>query len=184
MTAVGIASDDYARVFVDTYAYSTTLGMGDVGRYDTNIPLLDELADGPLLTASRHDWPATLDLTFDFSGERLTTMTATLYDSSGYSGPFTFQLCVPDADIGCDEHWRQTVPAPATGSSWQTTFTPLVPTNELPLYGVVRVLAEDEGEIIRWFQVAGGVGPGHENGEAPMGDGPAQVLTMARAAHR
>jgi hypothetical protein len=94
-------------------------------------------------------------------------------------------LCSPDRSQGC--YLKGTVSG--SDKDWQITFEN--PDGQaLPRYGVVRVLSS-AGELINWYQLQGGVGPAHSEGDAPlrdglvtvdpvddMGDAPVQVVVM------
>jgi hypothetical protein len=55
--------------------------------------------------------------------------------------------------------------------TWTASFAPLAGSSEFPLDRVIRVQAPDVGEIIRWVNDAGGVGPAGRDAHAPLNDG-------------
>lgn len=165
----GISSGDRARIFVDRYATADTPG----GRFVYPGTAADdgELTDGRTLTATRAEWEASLDARYGIRGTAMTTMTVVL-DSNGtaLNQPPVAQLCAIEVTVGCHPDWKQTMTQTDTGT-WTTTFTPLSGNGSLMRYGVVWVRAPGVGDLIRWFQAAGGVGPAHADADAPLRDG-------------
>lgn len=171
----GVSPSARVRVFVDQY--SSPLLTGQRWVYPAAVgddPILGETATIRVAPDTR---AASLDLTFNSLGPLVTTLTATLTTPTPLADPPTFQLCAPEAETGCPAAfpWHQTM-APANGG-WSATFN-AAPGQELPRYGLVRIQTPPAGEIIRWYQVAGGVGPGHMEADAPMLDGAAMIDTI------
>lgn len=176
---LGIDLQDRARVHVDRYTTASISG----GRFlfpNPAMPAVDPvLSDGLMPQAIADTWQASLDATYALSGSNLTTMTLILTTPIGVGNEATAQLCVPEAAIGCNPGWRKTMASVPGTVTWTATFTPLMGTAELPRYGVIQIQAPDIGELIRWFQDSGGVGPAHEDGHAPLRDGHVMVDTNA-----
>lgn len=87
--------------------------------------------------------------------------------------PPLIQLCSLDAAVGCAEKWQ--VKATNLLGQWRATFEPLDGMDEMPRLLVVRVQdvsgrAPYPGDVMRWVQFAGGVGPGHVDADAPLLD--------------
>lgn len=174
---LGVSSQDRARIFIDQYASGDAAG----GRFVySGMPADDgALTDGATLTAQRAGWEASLDAQYGVRGTRTTTMTL-LLDSGDTvldQAPVA-QLCAVEVTVGCDQRWEQTMTQSEAGI-WTTTFTPLPGNNSIMRYGVVRVRAPAVGEIVRWFQAAGGVGPAHKDADAPLRDGTFMVNARA-----
>lgn len=178
ITLLGVDTKaDRMRVFVDVYARGGFPG----GRFI--FPDASEVDKIPG-TAVLHpdEWKSSLDATFAAADGNIEQMTVTVTSLSHDLGASAVaQLCVPDAAVGCPmgSEWQQPL-VPIGGDKWTAVFTPLAGGETLPLYGVVRVQAPGAGEIIRWFQVSGGVGPGHHDGLAPLRDGSVTVNAVAR----
>jgi hypothetical protein len=137
-------------------------------------PIYDDLP----ITAQHDAWQASLDASYSAAGGLLTVMTLTLTSESPLlAAAPEAQLCDVAQATGCPTGaWRQTMaPLPGDPTAWQAVFGPLPGEPELPLFGVVHVTAPGVGEIVRWFQVAGGVGPAHIDADAPLRDGPLMV---------
>jgi hypothetical protein len=171
ITLLGHKKDDRIRIFVDLPAADGVPG----GRFVyPQTPTEDhELHDGDVVVARSDKWQASLDAQYQMSGSLRTAMTVIVTETSGITP--SAQLCAMDASIGCHPFWRvaEMNLEQQLGDKriWTATFTPLNNRDELPLYGVVRVQAPEVGELIRWFQAAGGVPPAHEGGDAPLRDG-------------
>jgi hypothetical protein len=58
--------------------------------------------------------------------------------------------------------------------TWTATFNAPV-NSSLSKYGLLQVRASGHGELWRWFQSLGGVGPAYDDGEAPLLDGMAMA---------
>jgi len=178
ITLFGIEPASRARVFLDRYAAAGITG----GRFVFPPPggSDPQLRGGQTLRLEPSSWRASLDAAYDMDGPRLTTMTVTLTSLDALPAAPTAQLCTPAADTGCpdDPGWRQLM-QPSGPTTWTATFTapPVTapPGVELPRFGAIRVQASGVGELIRWFQAAGGVGPGHIDGQAPLRDGHVMV---------
>ena len=60
------------------------------------------------------------------------------------------------------------------GAAWTASY--IVPDGAtLPRHGVLRIDSADAGTLMRWYQAAGGVGPAHMPGFAPLADSLATV---------
>jgi hypothetical protein len=161
-------------VFVDRYSMGGVTG----GRYVYQSPAGPDplLSNGQTLQATPSTWTASLDVAYGVTDSRVTTMTVTLVSPQALATAPTIQLCVPAAEIGCpnDPAWRKTMQA--VGSiTWTAALTA---GGEIPGYGLLRVQTANLGELIRWYQQAGGVGPAHIPGNAPRRDGVAMVDSL------
>jgi hypothetical protein len=123
--------------------------------------------------------PFTVRHTFELLDNRVAGLTL-FWKAGGALAAPRAQLCSLDAAVGCHPSW-QTAPA-YSGGWWQAQFSPLPGQLELPRYLIVRLWdsadAGPEKELIQWLQVAGGVGPTHNDGMAPLLDG--MVMVNAR----
>lgn len=171
---VGADSDSKLRVFFDRYQDKRALG-GENYVYLENSNILDL---GGKVNLEPNPWPATLTFDWEFADERLNRMLITI-SSVEEMGDVTVQLCVPEATRGC--FWDATTSSFFADGRyhWKTVFdvdeSGVYP--EVPLYGIVRAFSEKGGEVINWYQVAGGVGPAHMFIDAPMVEGAAMVNT-------
>lgn len=174
-TLFDITQEDGVRVFVDRYRTPGRSG----GRFVfPGSPSDDGLIPSDPFDAETQSssWPASLDASFALTGDRFDTLTMTLTAPALNVAPGA-QLCDMDAGIGCHSDWQQTMVQPdPLKSEWVAVFTPRAGADELPPYGIVRVTTPD-GELIRWYQMLGGVGPAHKDGHAPLRDGPVMVDT-------
>lgn len=132
------------------------------------------LASGQTLQLVVDPWQASLDVAYGMVGPLLTTMTVTLASPQALATLPIAQLCAPASTTGCptDPAWRKTMQS--NGNLWRAAFEAPAG-SELPHYGLLHVQAAGLGELIRWFMTAGGVGPAHIEGDAPLRDGPAMV---------
>lgn len=171
---LGAYPDTKLRVFFDRYQD----GRAPNGE---NYVFLDNTAVLNIsepIELKQNPWPVDMAFDWKFADERLTTMIITI-SSVEKGSDVTFQLCVPEAEIGC--FWDETASSFEENGRfyWQVAFnvddTGLY--NEVPLYGIVRAFNEEGGELINWYQVAGGVGPAHMFIDAPMVEGAAMVNT-------
>ncbi|GIK54865.1 MAG: PKD domain-containing protein [Chloroflexi bacterium] len=166
---LGVTPDDQLRAYADQYATDITGG----GRFA--IAGGPPLANGTMLTLTAVTWEASLDVAYGMVGPLLTAMTVTLTSPDVLAAPPIAQRCSPDAAVGCpaSADWRQTMTA-VNAHTWTAMFT--APAGQpLPKYGLVGVQAGSTGELWRWFQSLGGVGPAHDDGQAPLLDGLAMV---------
>ena len=180
ISLLGILPDDTLQVFVEQYE---TEDMGDFpsGRYVYPAPnqIVPPISDGQTVTAVAQDWQMSLDASYGFTGSLLNIMRVQLaslnYAAELAANPPVLQLCVPDTAVGCPIEWRvEMIPS---GGNWHAVFQPLPGEDELPLYSLLHVAAPGVGQLTRWVQANGGVGPGHIHGHAPMADGAVMVNT-------
>jgi hypothetical protein len=131
------------------------------------------------LTLAATTWEASLDVNYGMAGPLLTAMTVTLVSPDTLTTVPVVQRCSPDAAIGCpdDPDWRQTMTA-SGALTWTAAFN-APPGDSLAKYGLLQVQAPGHGELWRWFQSLGGVGPAYDDGEAPLLDGMAMVAATA-----
>lgn len=131
------------------------------------------------IIAAENPWDVTLEHHFALENNRVMTLTLALQEGDGRLTTPIAQLCSLDAAIGCHPGWQQNMVN--AGGWWQTEFTPLAGQKELPRYAVVRIWdGSDQAvadELVQWLQVAGGVGPTHNDGMAPLLDDVIMVNT-------
>ncbi len=173
ITLLGIQPTGRAAVYADQY----TIGAATGGRFIYPAPGSSSppLSNGSTLTLVADPWAASLDVEYGMDGPLLRTMTVTLTSPQTLATPPIAQRCSPDTAVGCPAGpaWRQTMTA-AGGDTWTAVFT--APSGQaLPKYGLVGVQAGNTGELWRWFQSLGGVGPAHDDAQAPLLDGLAMV---------
>lgn len=137
---------------------------------------IEPIHDGFEVVAVQDPWHTILDL--QPNPEKPRQELTVIFQSLTHSNLPTpiAHLCAIDANSGCaeDAAWLQEM-TPIGSDIWQATFTPLPAAEELPLYGIVRIEVPEFGERIRWFRQAGGVGPAHEDADAPTQDGDVMV---------
>lgn len=172
ITLLGVRSGDRARVFVDQYALEGSTGARYL--YAGDAPL----SNGQSVQMITDTWGASLDADYALTGMQLTAMTVTLTSPVSLNSAPVIQMCTPEAAFGCpgDVPWRK--PMTGAAGAWTAAFTAATGT-ELPHYGLLRVAAPGAGEIIRWFQLAGGVGPAHMEADAPLLEAPVMAEAIA-----
>ncbi|MEW5987785.1 MAG: hypothetical protein AB1791_14215, partial [Chloroflexota bacterium] len=164
ITLLGLQANDEVYVQADRY----TTADWDGGRYSGRF---DASGDNETLVITEDTWPTSLNVGYALEGPVLTTMVITLTSPVDLPTAPTVQLCVPSAEVGCaDDNWQQTLSH--TGAITWTATIVAPPNTELPHYGLLHIEAPGVGNLLRWFQAAGGVGPGHIDGDAPLRDGP------------
>jgi hypothetical protein len=178
-----LPENDVAQVLVEQYETADPADFPS-GRYVYPAPGMEARPIGELqsVTAVAQDWQMSLDAVYRFDGSLLNMMRVQLtsdnYLAELAASPPKLQLCVPDTAVGCHNDWQVEM-TPVGGNRWTAVLTPLAGQDELPLYSYLRVSAAGVGEMTRWVQVYGGVGPGHIFGDAPMVDGPVMVNATA-----
>jgi hypothetical protein len=167
---LGLDNDDknaHARVFVDHYR--TQEVDSTQATYAFEEPTTKWQSSSLELEPSA--WQPSLDVDFSLTdGDSIAEMTVSLTTTAPLDDPPQAQFCLPDQRIGC-------VYQGMTGedTEWKAVFRTPQSLNKFPLYSIVRVLTilpdgESTGEVIRWVQVGGGVGPAHNEGHAPLLD--------------
>ena len=113
-------------------------------------------------------WPASLDISLPCPSNEtgFDKLPAHLVSATALHTAPTALLCSPDSARGC----YLTGSVTGAGTQWEIDFQ-APPGEELPHYGVIRIYAPADGELIRWYQMQGGVGPAHSEGDAPLRDG-------------
>lgn len=166
-----VAPDDTVRAYIDRPA----AGAADVMRYSV-------LANGNAasnVVVHENPWDVVLAHHFELQSNRVTTLTLTLMDGDGRLSVPMAQLCSLDTAVGCHPAWQQ--PMTNMGGWWEVAFAPLPQQKELPRYAVVRLWDGGDmavaDELVQWVQVAGGVGPTHNDGMAPLLDAEVMVNT-------
>ncbi|MCL4264121.1 MAG: PKD domain-containing protein [Anaerolineae bacterium] len=173
ITLLGVPPTGRAVVYAEQYTTDATTGGRFI--YPTPGSNTPPLTNGSTLLLTAASWEASLDVTYGMIGPLLTAMTVTLTSPATLPTPPVAQRCSPDAAVGCPASvdWRQTMTA-VNANTWTAVFT--APSGQaLPKYGLVGVQAGSTGELWRWFQSLGGVGPAHDDGQAPLLDGLAMV---------
>ena len=165
---LGVRPGSEARIFADVPPSDNRSG----GRFI--YPPLNEpgtITPGQVVELKPDPWRANLDIDYGLTGSLLTSMTLTLRSVDPLSDPPIAQFCLPDKAIGCPDRadWRKPM-TPVNAHRWETTFS--APAGqELPLYGILHVQAPKVGELMTWYQDAGGVGPAHGDAKTPLVDG-------------
>lgn len=179
ITLLGVTAADRARIYIERFTTSLTTG----GRFVYPAPGGSDLpvTQGGTLLLEESAWEASLDVGYDMDGPLLKTMTVTLTSPTALPTPPVAQRCSPDAAVGCPNNaaWRQTMTA-SGGMTWTAVFN--APANSsIEKYGLLKVETAGHGELWRWFQSLGGVGPAYDDGEAPLLDGLAMASATAPA---
>ncbi|MCA9958116.1 MAG: hypothetical protein KC443_03725, partial [Anaerolineales bacterium] len=176
----GVQPDDRVRVYLDRY----TTTAGNDGRFVYPTPGTADVpldAGGTAVQVNLDPWLFNLDWEQGLSNGQLTSLTVKLESfSHTLGGNTSAQLCSLDAAIGCSAAWMQTM-TPAGVDTWAATFTPLPGSDALPAYAILRISDPQQGEIVRWYQQLGGVGPGHIDADAPLRDWQVMVDSSSSA---
>lgn len=162
-----VAAGDAVRAFVD---------WPDAGgRYTL---FNNDAPTGDIFTQS-NPWSYVLEHSFTLADNRVAALTLSLRDDDGLLLAPIAQICSLDTAVGCHPGWQ--IPMRDAGGWWQVEFAPLPGQAELPRYLVARILDGSapavQKEIVQWLQVAGGVGPTHNDGMAPLLDDVVMVNT-------
>jgi hypothetical protein len=183
-----VSPDSATRAYVDWYG-----GGGRFTQFANGSP-------GSDISAQANPWSYTLEHNFTLAANRALTLTLSLQDADGLLVAPWAQICSLDAATGCHPAWQQ--PMSSAAGWWQAEFTPLPGQTELPRYLVARIWDDAapavQKEIVQWLQVAGGVGPTHNDGMAPLlddvvmvnsatpldGAGDCNIVSYMPAAHR
>jgi hypothetical protein len=181
MTLLGVQRNGRVYAEAARYAAGETRGLRYVYPRYGEIPPTP--TDGDTLTLEVDRWAVTLDPQYVVTDGDITQMVVNLesIDPALRRAPIA-QLCIPDSALGC--FWEaEMTPVGGGGALWSTTFdftgARAWPSQKMPLYAVLRVEAPNVGEIVRWVQASGGVGPAHQEADAPLRDGPLLVDTSA-----
>jgi hypothetical protein len=171
MTLVGVGNADRVRAFVTRYTGGARYSFPPTSLEDTAVTA------GGQLYADLQPWEYELSHRFAVQGGLVTTLTVALQETAVANPPMA-QLCSIDAAIGCSADWQITMTD--NGGNWLAIFNPLPGMTELPRHAIMRITSPElgvKGEIIRWVQVHGGVGPGHGDAIAPLADGQVMINT-------
>ncbi|MFN8483368.1 MAG: hypothetical protein U0768_10035 [Anaerolineae bacterium] len=166
ITLLGLGEKARAYVYADHYLSG---GGGTVAQhyvYPAPGDAPDPVTDGGVLKLADSPWRPTLNVTYDLDGALVRRVHISL--DAGVSLPSApdVTLVAPDAAPICGD-CRQ--PMAGAGATWTASFT--VPADAtLPRHGVLRIDAGGVGTLMRWYQAAGGVGPAHMPGFAPLSD--------------
>ncbi|MFN8499240.1 MAG: hypothetical protein U0641_15430 [Anaerolineae bacterium] len=168
---LGLGEKAQAYVYADQYVSGggTTVARHYVYPAPGDTP--DPVKDGDVLKLSNSPWRPSLNVTFDLNGPQVRRVNISL--DAGVSLPSApdITLVAPDAAPVCGD-CRQTMSG--SGATWTASYT--VPADAtLPRHGVLRIDAGSAGTLMRWYQAAGGVGPAHMPGFAPLDDSLATV---------
>jgi len=169
LTLLDVEAGDTLRIFTDRYSAG-----GDGVRYDlAGEAPFDEIPAAALLV--ENSWSYTLTHAFLVEDGRPLSLTLSLRDEANVLGAPAAQICDLDNATPC---WDMQLNLRASGW-WEATINSEAPEG-LPRYLLARVYdAGDPGnvhkEVVQWIQMAGGVGPGHKDGMAPLLDGLATV---------
>ncbi|MBK8990114.1 MAG: hypothetical protein IPM39_29305 [Chloroflexi bacterium] len=140
---------------------------------------------GSDIVVQANAWAYTLEHRFTLADNRVTGLTLWLQDDDSRLAAPVAQICSLDTAVGCHPGWQTTMAR--HGGWWQAQFAPLPGQRELPRYLVARIVdGEDtavDKEIVQWLQVAGGVGPTHNDGMAPLLDAQVMVNTATPLAN-
>lgn len=153
---------------VRAYVQQTAAGASPGVRYTV---MGDGDPEADIVTAEN---PArlTLDHYFQLENGRAVSLTVAVQDLDDVLAVPAIQLCSLDAAVGCHPAWKTTL---EPDSGWYTAvFNPLPGQPELPRYLILRIWDDNDhaaaDEIVQWVQMAGGVGPAHNDGMAPLVD--------------
>ncbi len=171
---LGVESGDRIRVHADQYKTSGRVAkqlafpITAADAQPTDVLDVDLEADS---------WAYTLEAFYQIDNYLPTTLTVRLESPNHLltSAPIA-QFCAMDVALGCVDQWGVTMQK--SDGWWQVDILPLPNESALPRYGTLRITAPSApgfGEIVRWVQLQGGVGPAHIDGMAPLVDGEVAV---------
>lgn len=175
LTLFGVDANNLVRISLDRYTTDDHPGGRFIypGAGGDSLPL----DDGEVLELEQvltGGWEPGLDLVPVLGGDHLGQLTVRLTRTPPGPAPIA-QLCTPAAEVRCPEGAAWRMPMVYVGSNrWTAIFSPMGG-SRFPNFGYVRVTAPGLGEIMRSFQMAGGVGPAHMPGDAPLRDGAVMV---------
>jgi hypothetical protein len=159
-----VEPDDVVRAYVGQTAVGPSPGV----RYTT----FTNGSPTAGITTEVNPLRFTLDHYFTIVNGRAVTLTIALKDEDNALGVPAIQICSLDAAVGCDPAWKMEMTP--DGGWLSAEFAPLPGQAELPRYLVLRIWDDNdsavEKEIVQWVQMAGGVGPAHNDGMAPLVD--------------
>lgn len=118
-------------------------------------------------TLMSDSWPTSIDIVPDMDGPLLTALSVTVGSRIPLTVTPVMRLCPPD--YGCDLISPLAMQEIITNTWFASVTAPL--NTELPHYAVLHVEAPGVGQVLRWVQMPGGVGPAHMDQHAPLRDG-------------
>ncbi len=173
ITLLGVYAGDQLRAYADRYNSGGSPG----GRYVYPPPDSPEapLVDGMEVKLAPAAWTPSLDIRYTMTGSQVIRMSLLLDSPQELATPPTAQICSPDAALRCpsERTWRTTM-TQSGATTWNAAFT-AADGVALPDYALVMISTPRLGDFIRSFQTAGGVGPAHMLGDAPLRDGSVTV---------
>ncbi len=174
---VGVSPGDEVKFFVDRYGTKSADGFRS--EYTSQVGQDGKLVDVVAPEELDGGWQASLDITYTVSITSIVAMNITVTSTNDLTTDPIAQLCVMDNEIGCHEDWQITMTEESDQPGvWRATIEALDEDEELPRYSLIRIYRpNNEGEIIRWIQVAG-VGPIHGDADSPTRDGSIIVDTL------
>ena len=170
---LGVGEND--RMFIQASQYITdtvTYGRYTYPHPDNPSDLVPD--DGIAVELLASNWQLSINFDQELTDGRFTKLIANVTSPSHTLDANTIaRLCVPDNQVGCHSEWETplTVARTPDGDTvYQATFAPLTGADALPLYGVIQISDPLLGNVLTWYQGAGGVGPGHVDVDAPLRD--------------
>ncbi len=175
-TILGAKPDDGIVAFTDQYASpADDPPVAPTAQYIYPPTVLREsdLRGGITLNGVKQSWQYILETDFESEAGLVKKLNVRLRSINHSLTHPEIQICAMDAKIGCAPapEWQQTMrPKTISGKVWWVAeFTHLPGERQLPRHLILRIQT-DKGEIIRWVQASGGVGPGHVDADAPLLD--------------
>ncbi|MCA9981217.1 MAG: hypothetical protein KDD89_10290, partial [Anaerolineales bacterium] len=175
ITVLGARPDNRLRVYVQAYTADPKVETGGTEYVFPPVPRTDdEILKDVLVVAEPWRWRYELDMAYETEDFRPVRLQIGLVSHEPLlKEPPLVQVCSLDTAVGCAPEWQ--VKMTDNAGQWVATIEPLDDMKELPRLLVVRVqdtsgVAPYPGEVLRWVQMAGGVGPGHVDADAPLLD--------------
>ncbi|MCA9969345.1 MAG: hypothetical protein KC425_03970 [Anaerolineales bacterium] len=167
---LGVMPGDTVRVYAEQYA----VGSAGEARY----AVADDALPADPLQLAANPWTYRLEHEFGVRNGRILTLTVNFRDDDARLNQPRLRLCSLDAAVGCDLAWEADMQLTPAGW-WQAHLGPRAGDAELPRYAVIAIREAGGGapgdDVVAWIQAAGGVGPTHKDGMAPLVDAAVMV---------
>ncbi|MEM7134504.1 MAG: cadherin-like domain-containing protein [Chloroflexota bacterium] len=171
IVVLGDLGNDRVRLFVDRYTFTPTVSVSIPHRFIFSSTQELGIIMDPMEATPNH-WGSSLDLDYEMQNGVVSTMTVVLSGRmlTDNNQP-TVQICVPDSTQGCLGEYQMQLDSQGHYTA-EIDFTK-TSLGAVPPYGIVRITHPElnfDG-LVRWFRDGGGVGPAHNDVNAPKADG-------------